>query len=285
LMYMGIKGIHLPQESLPNTFPSGAFSPSGYAYLSSNGNSIRHAGVLQLRRRLRSGLAGNFQYTFSRALDDAPLMGGGRIVNAAEGGSGIAQNWLNMRAERALSNFDQRHQVTAQMQYTSGMGLHGGTLLDGWKGALFKDWGFLWELKAGSGFPQTPVYYAPMKGLGVIGNLRPDYAGESIQSAPSGLHLNPAAFSVPAADQWGNAGRNSIRGPAQFELNASLGRTFRLKGRSLDVRLDAMNVLNHVTYKSWNTVINSVQFGLPGSAAGMRTIRLFLRYRFGNGGL
>jgi hypothetical protein len=285
LMYMGIKGTHLPQESLPNTFPSGALSPSGYAYLSSNGNSIRHAGIAQLRRRLRSGLAGNLQYTFSKALDNAPLMGGGRTITAAEGGAEIAQNWLDLRAERAVSNFHQQHQVTAQMQYTSGMGVRGGTLVGGWKGALLKDWGLQWELKSGSGFPQTPIYYAPLKGIGVIGNLRPDYTGASIKSAPPGLFANPAAFRIPASGQWGNAGRNTIRGPAQFELNASLGRTFMLKGKSLDVRVDAANVLNHVTYKSWNTIINNVQFGLPADVSPMRTIRLFMRLRFGHGGI
>ncbi len=285
LMYMGIKGTHLPQEFLPNTFPSGALSPSGYAYLSSNGNSSRHAGILQLRRRLRSGLAGNFRYTFSKALDDAPLMAGGRVVDSGEGGIDIAQNWLDLSAERAVSNFHQQHQVTAQMQYTSGMGMRGGTLIDGWKGALLKDWGLQWEVKAGSGIPQTPIYYASLKGIGVIGNLRPDYTGAPIQSAPPGLFLNPAAFSIPASGQWGNAGRNSIRGPAQFQLNASLGRTFRVDGNSLDIRVDATNILNHVTYKNWNTVINAFQFGLPGGVEPMRSIRVFMRLRFGYGGI
>jgi trimeric autotransporter adhesin len=285
LMYMGIIGTHLPQESLPNTFPSGAVSPAGYAYLSSNGNSIRHAGIVQLRRRLRSGLAGDIRYTFAKSLDNAPLMAGGRAVTAGNGSAEIAQNWLDMRAERALSNFDQRHQVTAQMQFTSGMGVRGGTLIDGWKGMLLKDWTLQWQLKSGSGFPQTPIYYAPLKGIGVIGNLRPDYTGASIQSAPPGLFLNPAAFRIPASDRWGNAGRNSIRGPAQFELNASLARTFRLMGKSLDVRVEATNILNHVTYKSWNTIINSIQFGLPNSAAPMRSIRLSMRMRFGHGGI
>jgi len=282
-MYLGIKGTHLPQEFLPNTYPAGASSPSGYAYLSSHGNSIRHAGVMKLRRRMRNGLAGNLQYTFAKSIDNAPLLAGDRILNAAEGGSEIAQNWLDLRAERALSNFDQRHQITAQIQYTSGVGVREGTLVDGWKDALFKNWTIQWDLRSGSGLPQTPIYYALLNGVGVTGNLRPDYTGASIQSAPSGLFLNPAAFRIPKPGQWGNAGRNIIRGPAQFELNASLGRTFGLKGKSLDMRVDAANILNHVTFKSWNTIINNMQFGLPDSASPMRTLRLSLRLRFDNG--
>jgi hypothetical protein len=158
-------------------------------------------------------------------------------------------------------------------------------LIDGWKGALLKGWSMQWELQSASGFPQTPIYYAALKGIGVMGNLRPDYTGEPIQSAPPGLLLNPAAFRIPASNQWGNARRNSIQGPAQFELNASLGRSFGLHGKSLDVRVEVPNVLNHVTCTRWNTVINNAQFGLPVSVAPMRTIRLSLRLRFGQGGM
>ena len=35
----------------------------------------------------------------------------------------IAQNWLNLNAERGLSAFDQRHLLNAQLQYTTGMGM------------------------------------------------------------------------------------------------------------------------------------------------------------------
>jgi hypothetical protein len=107
MMYLGTKGTRLPQEFLPNTFPSRAVSPSGYVYLSSGGNSIRNAGQIQVRRRLRSGFTATTQYTYSRAFDNAPLMAGG-IVTANRGGTAIAQNWLNLRAERAPSSFDQR---------------------------------------------------------------------------------------------------------------------------------------------------------------------------------
>ena len=75
--------------------------------------------------------------------------------------------------------------------------------------------------------------------------------------------MNPAAYAAPKSGQWGTAGRNSIVGPSQFALNASLGRTF---AENLDLRFDATNALNHVTYPSWNTVVSSSQFGLPVAA-------------------
>jgi hypothetical protein len=311
-MYQGSKGTRGMQEFLPNTYPLGGPNPcptcpTGFTYLASNGNSTREAGVLQLRRRLHSGLAATLQYTFSKSIDDDALLGGNGQVSGTAGpanpnqggapaGSGgasssqpsapaasaaVAQNWMNLRAERSLSNFDQRHAVSFQMQYTTGMGLHGGTLVNGWRGALFKQWTAVTQITAGSGLPLTPVYPALSGGTGLTGYLRPQVTGAPLYAAPSGLFLNPAAFAAPLPGQWGNAGRNSITGPAQFVLGASLGRTFQLSDRfSLDLRVDANNALNHVTYPSWNTTVTGALFGLPPFANPMRSMQTTVRVRF-----
>jgi trimeric autotransporter adhesin len=273
--YLGIKGTHVPQRILPNTFPAGVANPCpgcpvGFVYLTSNGNSNRHAGTIEIRRRQRNGFQASVQYTFAKAIDDAGL-----------GGNSIAQNWLDLRGERGLSSFDQRHQVTVQMQYTSGMLAGIGSFWDGWKGALFKQWTLASQLTAGSGLPLTPVVLAPVPGTGITGSLRPDVTGASLYAGASGVFLNPLAFAPPAPGQWGNAARNSITGPGQFQLNASLARTFRFNERvSMDLRVDATNVLNHVTFPSWNTVVNSAQFGLPMQANAMRTLQPSVRVRF-----
>jgi len=294
--YLGTKGTRLPQEFLPNTFPTGAISPSGYAFLASNGNSYREAGQIQLRRRLRSGFTATVQYTYAKAIDDAPLMAGNQVVAASAAtnptgpiagpqvstaGNNIAQNWLNLSEERALSNFDQRHQLVAQGQYTSGSGVRGGALLSGWKGALLKEWLFVSNLTVGSGLPETPVYFAAVNGTGVTGTLRPNVTGASITAAPGGKFLNPLAFAQPVSGQYGNAGRNSITGPSQFILNGSVGRTFPWGDRyNVDLRFDVTNFLNHVTFTSWNTNISNPQFGLPQSGNQMRTIQTTMRLRF-----
>jgi hypothetical protein len=193
----------------------------------------------------------------------------------------IAQNWLDLRAERSLSSFDQRHLVNFQLTYTTGMGSKGGTLLSGWKGALYKEWTFFTLITAGSGLPESPAYLAAVPGTGFTGVIRPSLTGASIHAGPAGYFLNPAAYAAPAPGEWGSAGRNSIIGPRQFSLNASVGRTFRLKDKySLDLRVDSINTLNHVTYTGWNTTINSGQFGLPASANGMRMLQTTLRLRF-----
>ena len=158
--YLGIKGTRAQQQFLPNTYPAGAANPcpacpAGYVYLASNGNSTRQSGQLQLRRRLRSGFAAQLSYTFAKAIDNAALR------RPRPGRAVIAQDWLNLSGERGLSNFDQRHLLTVQAQYTTGMGLGGGTLLGGWQGGLFKDWTLATQINAGSGLPLTPVYLPP----------------------------------------------------------------------------------------------------------------------------
>jgi hypothetical protein len=298
--YLGIKGTRGTQAFLPNTFPVGAASPCpacpvGFVYLTSNGSSSREAAQLQLRRRLHSGIAASMQYTFSKSIDDDAALGGpgssgnnqgigqnaSSTASPAIGNLAIAQNWLDLRAERGLSTFDQRHLLSLQMQYTTGMGLAGGTLLSGWKGALSRDWTLATQISAGSGLPQTPIYMVPVPGTAVTGTIRPDCTGAPIYAAPTGLFLNPAAFSSPLPGQWGNAGKGSITGPAQFTLNASLARTFRIKDPfNLDLRIDAVNALNHVTFTAWNTTINSAQFGLPVAANSMRSVQTTLRLRF-----
>jgi hypothetical protein len=273
--YLGIKGTRAVQVFLPNTVPAGAANPcpacpSGFAFMTSNGNSTREAGQLQLRRRLHNGFTASVQYTYAKAFDNAALGGRG------QGSSVIAQNWLDLSAERGPSSFDQRHQVNFQGQFTTGIGVAGGTLLRGWKGAAWKGWTFVANIIAGSGMPLSPTLPTVVRGTGVTGTSRPDVTGAALYAAPVGLFLNPAAYTTPAAGQWGDAGRNSIVGPGQFVMNASMGRSFG----DFDVRFDSTNVLNHVTFPNWNTVVGSANFGLPNTANGMRNLQATVRWRF-----
>jgi hypothetical protein len=232
-------------------------------------------------------------YTWSKSLDDDAQVGAQGHVEtqaamAAPSGTStsssvnptIAQNWLNLNSERGLSTFDQRNLVTAQVQYTTGMGLTE-TLLSGWRGTLFKEWTVLTKLTAGSGFPETPTFLTAVPGTGVTGSIRPDVTSAPLYAGTEGRFLNAAAYTAPAGGQWGDARRDSIIGPDEFTLDGALARTFRLKGtRSLDVRMDATNPLNHATYTSWNATVNSTTFGLPAGANPMRSLQLTGRLRF-----
>jgi hypothetical protein len=316
--YLGTKGTRLMQEDLPNTFPLGATNPcpacpAGFVFLGSKANSTREALQIQMRRRLHDGLTATLQYTYSNSMDDASAFSGAGLatgvsstnptaaptssassgnsstattgpVSAASSSSSapsIAQNWRDLHAERGPSTFDQRHLLNFQIQYTSGEGLRGGALLSGWRGTLVKEWTFTAQLTAGNGLPLTPVYLSNVVGTGVTGTIRPSLTGAPVNMAPAGFFLNPAAYTAPAPGQWGNAGRDSITGPAQFALNASFGRTFRLSNRlNADWRMDATNLLNTVTYAAWNTTVTSPLFGLPSQANTMRKLQTTFRVRF-----
>jgi hypothetical protein len=119
----------------------------------------------------------------------------------------------------------------------------------------------------------------------VTGSIRPKLTGAPLYAAPAGFHLNAAAYTAPSAGEWGDAARNSIRGPSQFTFNASLQRSFRLKDRyNLDLRVDSTNLLNHVVFSSWNATLNpslnNPLFGLPTTANAMRSLQTTLRLRF-----
>jgi len=98
--------------------------PIGIRLPNLNGNSTREAAQIQLRRRLRSGFTASLDYTWAKAIDDDAQIGAQGHVTAtsaatagpSSAGPTIAQNWLDLRAERELSNFDQRQLLNAQIQ-------------------------------------------------------------------------------------------------------------------------------------------------------------------------
>lgn len=305
--YLGVKGTRGVQQFLPNTYPIGATNPcpdcpSGFEYQTSGGDSTRQAAQVQLRRRLRSGFTASLLYTYSKSIDDDAYLGGQGHVTASDQSQGssdsgtsstsvsssssgatavIAQNWLNLRAERSLSSFDQLHLLNAQIQYTSGEGLGGGDLMSGWPGRLLKEWTVLTTIKTGSGLPETPIYLASVPGSGFTGTIRPDRTGSPIYTSRGNLHLNATAYAVPTSGNWGTAGRNSITGPDQFSLDSSLQRTFRPSQHYyLDLRIDSTNLLNHGVFTNWNTTVNNTEFGLPLAANPMRSLETTLRLRF-----
>ena len=291
ITYLGNKGTRGVQQFYPNTYPTGGVAPcpscpSGFSYRTSNGNSTREAGSIQMRRRLRNGFTANLTYTYSKSLDDDSFLGGqGAIAAGAtsqtSSNGNIAQNWLNLRGERGLSSNDQRHLLNAQLQYTTGMGLGGRTLLSGWRGRAYKDWTILTNIGVGTGLPETPIYQEQLLGSGCQNCIRPNVTGASIHAAPAGLFLNPAAFAAPLPGQFGNARVGAITGPNSFTLNASAQRSFRLHDRyTLSVRLDSTNTLNHVVYSNWLTNVNSLQFGGAAGTNQMRVATANINLRF-----
>ena len=272
------KGTRLDQQFLPQSLPPGSRAlstgPAGYIYEQSNGNSSLNAADFQLQRRFRSGISANATYSFSKSIDDA----------STQGGAVVAQNWQLLTADRGLSSFDARHTLNAQWQYSTAVGTRGGTLVNGPKGALLKDWTFQNSISIRTGSPLTAMTggnRATTTGTGITGSVRADATGLPLSPATPGDGFNLSAFAAPAAGLWGSAGRNTIPGPLVFSLNGSLSRVFRIgERRSIDLRFDATNALNHATITGWGTTVNNSTFGLPTAAAAMRKLTANIRFRF-----
>lgn len=117
-------------------------------------------------------------------------------------------------------------------------------------------------------------------GTGVVGSARADATGVSVSGGEG--YFNTAAFAVPAANRYGNAGRNTIPGPNLFVVNASFNRSIPIAGerRALEVRAEADNVFNFVNITNFGTTLNSANYGLATNAGQMRRISLELRFRF-----
>jgi len=285
--YMGTKGTALDIQRIPNRAPPGSPVDSelrrpipyatGFTYSSPEGSSIFHSGQVRLVRRMRRGVSWSALYTFSKSIDNASSIGGA--------GNLVVQDENNLRAERGLSNFDVRHQLQFNGMLTSPFGPAGVWLRqrNRWT-ALLRDWNLNLNLQANSGRPLTARVLGAVAdpgGSGATGSARADATGLPVKSGSG--YFNTAAFAVPPADRYGNAGRNTIPGPGSVVLNAGFGRSFQIGEstmRRLELRLEGQNILNHVNLTSYGTVVNSANYGEPTAAGAMRSVQITARFRF-----
>ena len=285
--YIGTKGTDLGVVEQPNRPQSGASvlnaqeelripNATSFSYETSQANSIFHAGQLRLTRRFSTGISGNLLYTFSKSIDDASSFNG-------VGGTTV-QYIDNLRLERGLSSFDQRNRLSATFLLSSPVGVHGMLRNGGWKTAALAGWTLNGTLTAASGMPLTALIggnLSNVAGLANAGNTRAQATGLPIGSSAD-PYFNLAAFTTPAAGEFGDAGRDTIPGPFQVGFNAALNRAFRLgeSRRQLQFRLSTTNALNHVVVTSFGTTVNSSTYGLATAASATRTVQLLMRFSF-----
>jgi hypothetical protein len=284
LGYLGTKGTRLDTQRWPNrTTPGSPLSSgeqarignaTGFMFDSSEANSIFHAGQVRLTRRFRRGLSANALYTYGKSIDNASTIGGGGAV--------VAQNDRDLRAERGLSSFDRRHVLNLFYVFSTAAGRRGRGVADGRVGALLNNWSLSGgvTLRSGGFFTaQVLGNRADQGGAGTIGSGRADATGLAVQSGAG--FFNPAAFAVPPAGRYGNAGRNTIPGPAFFSMNMGIGRTLHMgERRSVDLRVEANNLLNSVNIARIGSTVNAANYGLALEASAMRSMSVNLRMRF-----
>ena len=278
--YNGAKGTRLDTER--------ALVVTGnqpFIYESSEGNSILHAASVRVRKRMSNGLGIGAQYIFSKSLDDASSVGSGGVV--------VVQNPFDLPADRGFSSFNQTHKFTGNWIYDLPFGENHRYAQKGfWMHAL-SNWQWSGNFTIASGIYFTPSVLGGTVDIerGVTGSLRANVvSGQAISiSNPTALQwFNTAAFCAPGPDcvnptgsSYGDAARNLIEGPGNVTFDMSLNRTIPIKeSRTLDLRVTANNVFNHVNYSGINAVVNSLNFGEVTSVAGMRRVTVQARFRF-----
>jgi hypothetical protein len=250
---------------------------TGFTYETDQANSIYHAGQVRLTRRFSRGMSAMMLYTFSKSIDDASTFSGG--------GSGtLVQNPFDLSAERGLSSFDHRHNLSLKYMASSPVGIHGLWRNGGWKTKAFAGWTLQGTFTANSGAPLTATVsgnLANVGGIAAFGASRAEATGLPIHGGRD-PYFNLLAFTTPPPGQFGNAGRDTIPGPLVIGFNSSLNRAWRFGDtrRQLQLRISAFNVLNHVEITNWGTTVNAATYGLPTGASGTRTVQVMTRFNF-----
>jgi hypothetical protein len=159
----------------------------------------------------------------------------------------VPQDAHNLALEKASANIDVRHRWVTSAIYDLPVGRKNGFLggssvtraiLGGWQlGSI---------LNLQTGFPVTPgtTVRAPLGSSLLRPNLLRDPNLPSDQRTVD-RWFDPTAFSQPAPNTIGTAGRNILRSPGLTNLDFLLSRAFRITETSrLDFRAEFFNALN-----------------------------------------
>ncbi len=234
-------------------------------------NAISNYNALQtgVTKRYSYGLTFQVNYVWSHFLDDQDSGGWG-----SRGG---VQNWQigsDPKANYGNSNFDIRNAFKGIVSYELPFGkgktyLNNGVLSD----ALVGGWRISGTIIAQGGNPFT-VINSKNNSYSQCGNgctWYPDIVGNPFANVPAGHYFNPAAFAPAAPGTFGDAGRNTLRGPGLTVVNLSLGKDFHFGERfGVQLRADFVNALNHPSFQAPHSDINSPSnFGIiDGSSPG-----------------
>jgi outer membrane receptor protein involved in Fe transport len=309
--YVGSKGTHLPRnvEGNPAVFGPGATASNAerrriYGNCPSDGsacaighvallsyvtNSTYHAGQVAVSRRFGSGLGFNVSYWYSKTLDYLSAMNlSGAAARPLTGENDMAQNPFNLRAEHGPSLFDAKHRLV----FSGSWEIPGARRLGGWVKTLFGGWQLNTVANVTSGTPFTvfdstnislQANHPPVSGFFAS---RPDliadpndgpHTVEEWVSRSAFRRLDP----ITEAGQFGNAGRNIVRGPGFANVDVSLLKNFTLaEGRQLQFRAEVFNVANHANFSLPVTDLASPSFGRIIEAGSARLMQFGLKFVF-----
>jgi hypothetical protein len=236
-----------------------------------------------------ANLQGQFNYTFSKSLDEAsaaervgPYEGTGGTGNDLNGGGIVINSWDPLSL-RGLSDFNAFHQVNAnlvyQLPFGKGQRLAGNAnpvlnaLIGGWHVSGVFRWTSGYPITIDNGFTWSTNW-------NIEGDAEPNgpapVASNPKNAIVNGLDIGPDIFKDPAAaeaafrPEWpGESGvRNNVIGDGIFDIDTGVGKDFRLgEQKRIEFSWQSFNATNSVRYDVRGPVGNSAQPSLSYDAS------------------
>jgi hypothetical protein len=219
-------------------------------------NSLQTNAVHRFSRNFQAQVA----YTYAHSIDD------GSASSGLETGGGGRSNPYNFASERGNSSFDIEHTVRVNGVYT--LPFKGNKLIEGWQisGIMTKTTGP--PIIVATGIDQALT--------GQAGNQRPNitpgFTVGSMQTGTVNEWYNPLGYTLQPIGTEGNAGRDILRGPGVFNMDAAIIKDTRIPKISeqfvVQFRAEFFNFLNHENFGIPNLSLFTSSSGARNPAAG-----------------
>jgi Carboxypeptidase regulatory-like domain/TonB dependent receptor len=308
IRYVGNKGIHLPRfvEANPSVYANNSLSIDqrrinadcsadgsctfgSAGLIADNSNSNYHALQVAFSRRFSHNLSFLASYWWSKSLDYISSLNiAGSAPTLVAGENDLAQNPFNLAAEHGPSIFDATQRFVLSGTYA----------LPIWKsaprvaGVFTNGWQFNMIGSFSSGTPFTVYDSANVAQQGSAPEISGFYSSrpDLISNPNVGAHtpnewVSRSAFQQlnpeTQAGEFGNEGRNVVRGPGIQNLDLSLFKNFAInESTRVQFRVEAFNSLNHANFGLPQNDLQSPAFGQILQAGPPRLIQLALKFVF-----
>jgi hypothetical protein len=247
---------------------------AGLNYTQNIGYSNYNALESKFQRRLSKGLSTLVSYTWGKSID---VSSGYFNVENGPGGSATIQNYYDKSTARGVSSYDITHFLSWSTNYEAPFGRGKRWFRSGAASWLLGDWQVNSIVQLRTGAPYNLIVtgdLANLRGTGSSGPnnyLRPNLIADPFVAGPvaanpdplcqrtisnggraaDAVHtaatwFNPCAFGIPNnTGAFGNLGRNVFRGPAVYNADLSLFKSFAVReGMKIQLRAEAFNVFN-----------------------------------------
>ncbi len=264
---------------------------SSVGEIASISHSSYNALEASLRKRFSHGLSFLASYTWSHSIDDVSSFNiTGSASQPVAGENDLAQNPFDLAAERGNSMFDARHRFVLSYQWSLPFLQHS----HNWYGQVLGNWQLNGIFTAMSGTPFTVFDSNDVSVQGQAPEIsgfssnRPNVIGNPNSGPRTAAEwFNVKAFQAIVQDpnspvqQFGNEGRNVVRGPGYVNWDFSAFKNIRLtESKEFQFRGELFNVLNHTNFRLPVSDIESPTFGQIQSDVSPRVIQVALKFLF-----